>query len=293
MPSTSRLTEMRVLVTGATGNTGSRVAAKLEDQGQVVRRASRHAAQTADGDRVFFDWGDPATHGPAVEGVDAIYLVPPVLVADPAPMMVPFVDSALAAGVRRFVLLSASVIAPGSPGVGVVHGVLRDRAPEWAVLQPSWFMQNFTGDHFYAESIRREDLIATSTGSGRVGFVDTDDIASVAVRALIDPEPHDTAHVITGPEALNYGEIAAIASEVAGRPVRHLRVDRSEAQRRLVAAGIPDRFAEILTDLERVVEEGAEDRVTDAVEAVTGHRPRSFREHAEASVGAWAPIADR
>ena len=206
-------------------------------------------------------------------------------------MMLPFLDRALAAGVRRIVLLSASVIPEGTPGVGTVHRRLRERVPEWAVLQPSWFMQNFTGRHFYAESIRHEDLLATSTRDARVAFVDADDIAGVAVRALVDPDAHNAAHVITGPEALSYGEVAAIVSESAGRPVRHRHVSPDEVRRRLLAAGVPEDFAGILTSLEDVIREGAEDRVTDTVERVTGRAPRSFREHAAANADAFATSA--
>lgn len=285
---------MIVLVTGGTGNTGSRVARRLTELGHVARVASRHApaAPGAGSRHVRFDWADPATHAAALAGVDALYLVPPVLVADPTPMMLPLIDRALAQGVRRAVLLSASVIPEGGPGVGAVHRALRERVPEWAVLQPSWFMQNFTGDHLFADGIRREGLVATATGAGRVGFVDADDIAEVAVRALLDAEPHNAAHVLTGPEALGYDDVAAIVTEVAVRPVRHLHVTREESRDRMVAAGIPAEFAEILAMLEGLIRDGAEDRVTDTVERVTGRAPRSLRAHVEAHAGAWETPAE-
>ncbi|OJU79826.1 MAG: hypothetical protein BGO11_11620 [Solirubrobacterales bacterium 70-9] len=280
---------MLVLVTGGTGTTGSRVSAGVEELGHQARRAGRRAPSAdAGGEHVLFDWAKAETHGPALEGVEAVYLLPPVGVADPAPMMLPFIDRALTAGVSRFVLLSASVIPEGSPGVGTVHEALRQRVGEWAVLQPSWFMQNFTGSHPYAESIRSESSIATSTGDARVSFVDADDIAAVAVRSLLDSQSHNRAHVITGPEALSYGEVAAIVSDAAGRPVRHLDVDPADVQRSLIAAGLPEAFAEILVNLEGVVRSGAEDRVTDTVESITGRPPISFRAHAEANAQAFA-----
>lgn len=278
---------MRVLVTGGTGTTGTKVAAGVEELGHAARRASRTAPQAPTGEHVAFDWAKPETHAAALDGVDAIYLVPPVLEAEPEPMMLPFIDRALDSGARRFVLLSASVIPEGSPGVGAVHAALRERTPEWSVLQPSWFMQNFSGSHFHADSIRCEGLVATATGEAGVGFVDADDIAAVAVRALLDDRSHDTAHVITGPEALGYGDVARIVTEVTGRPVRHLQIDQEEVRQRLIGVGIPELFAEILANLEGVVRDGAEDRVTDTVERVTGQAPRSFRRHAELHAGVW------
>jgi uncharacterized protein YbjT (DUF2867 family) len=85
-----------VLVIADTGTTGSRVAALLGDQGVAVRIATRRPSA---GDHVRFDWADPATYGPAVAGVDRIYLVAPIGVADPAPMVEPFLGGALSSGV--------------------------------------------------------------------------------------------------------------------------------------------------------------------------------------------------
>lgn len=88
-----------------------------------------------------------------------------------------------------------------------------------AAGQPSWFMQNFTADHPVAHGIRATGEIVTATGDGRVGFIDAEDIAAVAARALLDDRPH-TEHLITGPEALGYADVARIVTEVLGRPVR-------------------------------------------------------------------------
>jgi uncharacterized protein YbjT (DUF2867 family) len=216
-----------------------------------------------------------------------MYLVPPPAVLDPVPLMEPFIELALSHGVRRIVLLSASVIPEGSPGLGTVHALLRERAPEWAVLQPSWFMQNFTGNHYMAEDAR-VGFLMTSTGDGRVAFVDVEDIAEVAVRALIDEKPHNAAHVITGPQAHTYTEVASILSQASGRAIEHRHVTPPEVRARMVASGVPDDFAEILTMLEDLIRDGAEDRVTQTVQEVTGRPPRSLPEFAQRHAETWA-----
>ncbi|HTF53315.1 MAG TPA: NAD(P)H-binding protein [Pseudonocardia sp.] len=263
-----------VLITGGTGTTGSRLATLLRGQA-AVRVATR---KPSDGAHVRFDWADPASHRPSVAGVDCIYLVAPVGVADPAPLVEPFLAAALRAGVRRVVLLSSSAIAEGAPSLGVLHRMVRTSVPEWAVLRPSWFMQNFLGEHPLAAGIRASGEIVTATGAGRVAFVDAADIAAVAARALLDRVPHNTAHVITGPEALSYADAAAIITESSGRTVRHRPVSTAELTARLIAAGIPAEFAEILAGLDADIRRGAEDRVTSTVRSVTGRPPRSFAE---------------
>lgn len=71
---------------------------------------------------------------------------------------------ALSSGVRRFVLLSASSLEAGGPMMGQVHAYLQSMAPEWAVLRPSWFMQNFSEQQRLA-TIRDEGAIYSATGA--------------------------------------------------------------------------------------------------------------------------------
>ncbi|APR88524.1 Oxidoreductase [Minicystis rosea] len=277
----------RVLITGGTGNTGRRIAARLSELSVASRTASRAAPSPEHGGaHVRFDWADTSTHEPALAGVDRVYLVAPAMVEDPAPLMLPFLERALASGAQRMVLLSSSAIPEGAPGLGTVERFLRERAPGWTILKPSWFMNNFVdARHPHGASLMGDGVVVTSTGSGRVGFVDAEDIAEVAVRALADETPHDTAHVITGPEALGYADVAAILARVTGRSMRHVPVDDVEARRRMETAGLPKRYAELLVGLDAAIREGAEDRVTDTVLRITGRAPRSFeafaRDHAQ------------
>ncbi|MFG2295992.1 NAD(P)H-binding protein [Streptomyces sp. NPDC048603] len=268
------------LVIGATGTTGSRTCAQLAAAGYAVRAAGRKATPVAGAEAVAFDWYAPGTHTAALDGVDRVYVIPPVGDPDPAAVVLPFLRRARAAGVRRAVLLSASSIPEGGPAVGQVHAALPGIFGEWAVLRPSWFMQNFTGGHLHARSIRTEGIIRTATGTGRVGFVDAEDIAAVAVRALTDVHAPDADLVLTGPEALAYDDIAAVVTEVTGRPVAHRALTHEEMRDRL-AALMPGEFAAMLAGMDRAIAEGSEDRVTDSVLRLTGHPARSFRAFAE------------
>jgi uncharacterized protein YbjT (DUF2867 family) len=264
------------LVIGATGTTGSRTAARLTAAGHRVKAASRRATPVAGAEPVPFDWHDPATHAAALHGVDRVYLIPPVGDADPAAIMLPFLRQARVAGVHRAVLLSSSAIPEGGPAVGTVHQALPDLFEQWAVLRPSWFMQNFTGTHAHARGIRDEGIIRTATETGRVGFVDAEDIAAVAVRALTDGRAPNTDLVLTGPEALSHDDIAAIITEVTGRPVLHRRLSYEQMRDRLMAE-VPVEFAALLAAMDRAIAAGAEDRVTDTVRRLTGRPPRTFR----------------
>jgi uncharacterized protein YbjT (DUF2867 family) len=272
------------LVIGATGTTGSRVAARLAAEGRRVRAASRRATPVDGASPVRFDWDDPTSYEAALEGADRVYLIPPLGAPDPAAVMLPFLRQARAAGVRRAVLLSSSAIPAGGPVVGQVHQALPGLFSEWAVLRPSWFMQNFTGDHAHARTIRADGTIRTAAGAGRVGFVDADDIAAVAVHALTATQAPNTDLIITGPAALDYGDIAAVLTQVTGRTVTHSRLTFEQMCDRLTA-DMPFEFAAMLAGMDRAIAEGAEDRTTDTVQRLTGRPPRSFRAFAERELG--------
>ncbi|MEU1212013.1 NAD(P)H-binding protein [Streptomyces sp. NPDC005790] len=275
----------RTLVIGATGTTGSRVARQLAEQGHPVVLASRTPGPPAGARAVRFDWYDPGTHAPALRGVDRVSLVPPVGDAEPEAVMRPFLERARAAGVRRAVLLSSSAVPAGGPGVGRVHALLAEGLfEEWTVLRPSWFMQNFTGRHLHAESLRVDGVVASATGDGRVAFVDAEDIAAVAVRALTDAVAPGTDLVLTGPEALSYAEVAALVAEATGRPASHRKLTYEQMRDRLAADGVPAEFAAVLAGMDVAIAKGAEDRVTDTVERVTGRPALSFRAHVEAAM---------
>lgn len=275
------MTGPTILVTGATGNTGRPLTAHLLERGARVKAASRHPESGA-AEGLRFDWYDPATFDDALAGVDAAYLVPPPLDPDPRSAMTPFLDAARRAGLARVVLLSASAIESGGPGAGRVHELISRDFEEWAVLRPSWFTQNFIGDHHHAKSARETGVITTATGRGRIAFIDVDDIAAVAAQVLLAPEPLRGEFVLTGPEALGYDEVAAVLTEVLARAVRHEPVTAAALEKRL-RRDLPGPTAAMLATLDEALALGAEDRTTDTVERLTGRPPRHpgqvLREH--------------
>jgi uncharacterized protein YbjT (DUF2867 family) len=271
-----------LLITGGTGTTGSRVAHRLFREGHDVRIATRTPDRTGE---VLFDWFKPDTHQPAMAGVDAIYLVAPTGALEVLDAMRAGLETALAAGIRRFVLLSASALPEDAPMMGQVHSFLRAQAPEWVVLRPSWFMQNFIGQH--GASIRTADAIYSATGEGRVPFIDADDIAAVAARALLDGQMPSGELVLTGPVALSYGDVASTFSAALGRPIVHHALGVEAMTARLVQGGLGSAYAQLLAGLDAAIAAGTEDRTTDTVAHIIGRPPTSLATFAEAARDHW------
>ncbi len=134
---------MTVLITGGKGKTASRLARLLKDGNKPFLVASRSGGNPTDGfPSCRFDWLDATTYAipwSKVEEITSVYLVPP-LVLDMVPPMKAFIDYCREKGVKRFVLLSASVVEPGGPAAGKVHEYLARIGVDYCVLRPTWFM---------------------------------------------------------------------------------------------------------------------------------------------------------
>ncbi|MEB4209529.1 NmrA family NAD(P)-binding protein [Mycobacterium sp. 94-17] len=273
--------EKPVLVLGATGKTGSRVATGLADQGVAVRTASRHGSQ------VRFDWDDHTTYARALAGTRAVYLIPPVMRMDFAGIVSDFLDQAERAGVGHVTFLSAYGMQHASAELGLraVELDLLDRsALTHSFIRPAWFMQNFS-ESFLAPV---DDTIVVPNADGAEAYVAVEDIANVAAATLADPVAHaGAAYAPTGPEALNVTQAAEIISEATGRPITYCAIDQDAWIEAMSAAGVPHDYTVILRLLTSTVAGGNGSRPNEDVRAVTGRAPISFEEFATHTADTW------
>ena len=267
----------RILITGATGSTGSAVVSALSGLGADVVTASRTASPPTGHPHRRFDWARPETFAAAVEGVGHLYLLVPPLSADPLAAVAPFIGAARAAGVERLVLLSSSAVTSGDPGLGDVDLLVRETFPSWHILRPSWFMQNVLGDHPLATGIRTRGEMVSATEGGRLPFIDAADIGRTAAALLAAPAGIPSReYLLTGPEAISYTELADLISEVSGASVRHVSLSARDYARHLTDSGYDAAFAKVLAALDSLIASGAQSAVSTDVEDLTGRPPTDY-----------------
>ena len=270
-----------VLVLGATGKTGSRVASKVSEQGVSVRTAARGGAD------IRFDWNNPATFEGALQGVTGVYLVSPVMRVDFAGVVSDFLDQAERAGVRNVTYLSAYGMehAPAEVALRAVELDLESRGSfTHSIVRPAWFMQNFS--ETFLKPV--EDEIVVPSGTGAEAFVSAEDIASVAAATLAEPERHaGRAYAPTGPESLTLDEAARIISAAAGRTIVYRDTDRAEWVGAMVRSGVPAEYGEVLRTLTETIASGRGAQPNDDVLAATGAAPVSFADFAAKTAPAW------
>jgi uncharacterized protein YbjT (DUF2867 family) len=277
MTSTTRA----ALILGGSGRTGSLVASQLARHGIPARTASRH------GSDVFFDWDDPATYPDALAGTDRVYLVTPVLRVRYAARVAEFLDQAEAAGTQHVTLLSTynGDRAPREIDIAAAEADLAARQVfTHSILRPAWVMQNFTDDHLPVIN----GTLAVPSGGGSEAFVDATDIAAVAAETLLNPDAHaGNRYAPTGPQALTFGDVAAIIAAASGRPVGYKDIDQEAWISAAIAAGAPAGYAVMLRWLTGAIIGGDGSRPTGDVETVTGRPPASFEAFARRHAAAW------
>jgi uncharacterized protein YbjT (DUF2867 family) len=267
-----------VTVTGATGKTGRHVVELATARGWRVRAAGR--SRPVDTEWVRLDWDDEATWAPAFSGSQAAYIVIPFNhpgAPEKAPRLLQVVAGA---GVQRIVLLSTldAEHAPPDDPLRVTESTLEGLDPRWAILRPTWFLDNFTTGSFAA--MTAAGVLRLPAGNGRIPFVDCRDVAAVALAALVQDGP--TGYLpITGPEPLSHDQVAAALSQAFGRPIRYTPVSTSEFVAVMGVRGFPPAYGEFLAEaLSDVAAGRLRIPVTDTVERLTSRRPRSVSEFA-------------
>ncbi len=269
-----------ILVTGASGNVGTAVVECLRTR-QVSFRIGTRKLNSIDAqngiEAVSFDFLDARTYRSTVQGCTAVFLLRPPAIADTRQTLNRFIDVARSEGVQQIVFVSVAGAAD-NPLVPhhAVEQHLKQKA-DWTILRPGFFAQNL-GDA-YRDDIVQDDRIFVPAGSGRVAFIDTRDIAEVAVNALIDPIPHQAqTYTLTGAEALTFDQAASILSEELGRTIVYVPASVAGYGLHLLRRRMP--LAQIL--VQTVLHVGlrfGQAETVDDIEKVLGRQPRILRNY--------------
>ena len=281
---------MKYLITGATGNVGSKVAELLIRRGDQPRLFVRDAqkAKSHFGDRaeVFVgDLGDPESLRAALEGVDELFLVnsgPQIPVRDEAAA-----KAAQAAGVKHLVKLSSMDVQQGL-AIGAWHergeAAVRASGVPFTFVQPTGFMANLLA---WAPSIKAEGVVRASTGNGRRAFIHSDDIAAVVVKALTTRTYYGQSLPITGPQALTLAEVTAKIGAAVGKPLTFQPISDEEAHQRYSCISGSAEETEAHVSLWRAIRQGRLATVTNNVGRILGRKPIALDQWLIENAGAF------
>jgi len=236
---------------------------------------------------VHFDWSDPATYPPALDGVDAIYQWLPAS-PDPTTEVAELLDDAKTAGVRRVVHLSSTTahLSGVDFPTHCVERFLETGPVPATILRPNVFAENFSEHPAMLQGIRT-GVVAVPAGDGRVAPISVEDIAAVAAAALTQDGHQHKTYSLTGPDSLSFSDMAAIVADAAGKPVRYQAMDPAEFRETMLGAGTPGHVADLYAAMYEGIRNNWAAEVTGEVQRITGRPPVSFADYARAAAARW------
>jgi uncharacterized protein YbjT (DUF2867 family) len=266
-----------VLVLGANGKTGGRVAQRLRALGRDVRLGSRSASPR-------FDWEDSATWKAALDGVAAVYLAYQPDLASPGALDVvqAFLADAQRAGVKQVVLLSGR----GEPEALDAERALQATPLDWTIIRASWFFQNFS-EAFFLDGVRAGEVVLPE-GLADEPFVDAEDIADIAAEALTQARHSRKLYEVTGSRALSFHQAIDAIGRAAKRDIALVTIPM-EIYRQGLEQALPRDLADLVIYLFSTVLDGRNTPVAHGVEQALGRPPGDFEAYVARTVatGVW------
>lgn len=278
----------KILILGATGKVGGKVAQLLAESGYIKVIAGVHSPEKAftlkeQGIEIrHLDLDKQETLQPALEGIDSALLMTGYTV-DMLKQSKAFLDTAKQTGVEHIVHIGAST----APTNEVAHWgwhqyiekYIESLGFSFTHLRPEAFMKNITGFGWL-----NKDVLTNYIGDSRWSWVDSDDLALVAAETLRKPEKHAGKIYPLGYDTATIPEVAQIMIEVIGKPYRVENHSPDEFLQNMLEFGAEPAYIHcVYTQLKLNIANKIPDAdaTFDNFEAITGKKPTSWREFVE------------
>lgn len=274
---------MNVLVTGASGNVGRYVVEALLNKNENIIAAGTKPQKLVplfgkSINTVYLDFTDKQSFDQALEGIDRVFLMRPPHLGKPQDLY-PFIDSMKAHNIKLVSFLSLMGVENNTiPPHHKIEKYIEKVNLPYAHIRPSFFMQNLSGVH--SVEIREHDEIFIPAGKSKTSFIDAADIGLAAATLLSSPHDYkNTSHTITGPEALDYYEVAEILTQELGRKITYanpgfLRYRKYYVKKRKLNKN----YVNVTIALYFMTRMGTAKKVTNDFYTLTGKKTRSMRD---------------
>ncbi|MCA0455473.1 MAG: SDR family oxidoreductase [Chloroflexi bacterium] len=281
----------RILITGATGNVGSEVVRGLQALSIPFRIGLVNPSSTCleandHMEVVPFDFLNPETYSAAFAGIQHLFLMRPPALSNVWRDIAPAVRAAVECGVEHIVFLSLQGVEQNriTPHYKI-EKLIEQLGVRYTFLRAGFFMQNLSTTQ--AAEIRDAGEIALPVGKAKTSFVDVRDIAAVAVYALTADQHESQKYTLTGPEALDYTQVALKLSHVLERSIRYTNPSVFRFIWRQLRAGRGLGYTLVVAGLYTITRLGNAKTVTDDVQRILGRPAIPFDQFAHDYRASW------
>jgi NAD(P)H dehydrogenase (quinone) len=292
----------KYVISGASGSLGGKITARLleqiapEDLTLVTRTPEKLDAFKQRGVTVLpGDYNNPDALERAYAGGDVLMMISSMAVTERTPEHRNAINAAKKVGIKHIVYTSTAGIHPQNPTLSasdhiVTEDDLRRCSMGYTIMRNACYAEVFPT--IAAQPVLRSGEWVQVEGNGKLAPISKDDIARTAVACLLDPARHNGAvYEITGPDLVSFRDIAAMASEVYGVPIKYTPVSVDERYAMFDAMGVPRKFtdgmdghpdahlwcSEEMVTADIAFQAGYHSILTHHVEFITGQKPASLR----------------
>lgn len=268
-----------ILVIGATGKTGSRVVEQLHNSALKPRIGSRNATPG-------FDWNDKDTWVDSLKGIDSMYVTyyPDLAVPGAKEAIESLTYLSKEMGVKKMVLLSGK----GEVEAESCEQIVINSGMEYTIVRASWFNQNWS-ESFFLDPIL-SGQIALPMADTPIPFVDAEDIAAVAVEALLNDKHNGEIIEVTGPELISFKEVVNTIAAATNRNLTFTEITLEQYVQGMQKMQVPADFIWLIEYLfSHVLGNPENQEVSHDIEMVLGRKARSFASYVSktAQTGVW------
>ena len=271
-----------ILITGATGKTGSATAKSLGEKGETFRALIRNeekkeGLESLGGEVVIGSIENTEVVNQSMQGIKTVLVLLPNSESQLA-LEKQLVDSAKQAGVERIVKMSSIEATPDATSpIPKLHleseEYIKQSGLAWTMIKPNFYMQNLLAS---AGTIKEQGKIFLPMGDGKTGMIDTTDVGKVLAKVLSEDGHESMNHEITGPEILSFYEVAEIFSQVLGKQVDYVDVPMDAYKETLGQFLTNQWHLDAVIDLFKGIAEGGIEDKTDTFNELMGETPKSL-----------------
>src|SRR3954454_4667350 len=278
-----------IVVTAASGKLGRAVAEELIKRvpPSEIKLAARTPAKleywrSLGVNIIRADYDDPGSLNAAFAGADVA-----LVISSDGPNDVRIrhhknaIDAARRTGIKRVAYTSFVNPTPQSKFVWAIahaetESYLKASGIPYTILRDNLYASNLDG--LIAQAIETGTFALPGAG-GKVGYVTHEDVASSAAAILTQRGHEYQTYELTGPEALDGCQIAAVISQVSGREIKALDLAFEIAAANLRSVGLPEFAVEGIVSMYAAAKAGEYAMVSHNVKLLTGRPATPVRTH--------------
>lgn len=270
------MSKSKILVTASTGNIGLPLSKALHQKGIPFTAATRDAEKAFEQfgfetETAFLDYKDPAGFSEALKGIETLFLCGPAATPGAEKLLEPLVEQSIKSGVKKFVFIASY------PNI---IDMIENSGRDYTFLRANFFMQNF--ELYQTEDIRDRNQLFLPTGKGKAPFIDTHDIGQVAAEVIENPSTFTKETLyITGPEAIDLHQAAAIFSAVLGREITNKEPDDETYHKEMEKRGFSTDYIDAMIAVFGKIKKGEVAQTSDSIDQLLGRKPTPLKKYVE------------